>query len=126
MTYKEKAEDLYAMLGQGQAMEAFEKHYHPEVVAVEADGTERKGKETNRKALQDWFTMVKEHHGGGFHSITADEDAAVTMVEAWTDVTFQDGNRMKMEEVCVQRWKDGQIVHERYYYNIPPHLQQQQ
>lgn len=124
MTYKEKAEDLYAMLGQGQGMEAFEKHYHNDIVAVEADGKERKGKDTNRESLKAWYGMVKEHHGGGFHSITADEDAAVTMVESWVDVTFQNGHRMKMEEVCVQRWKEGQIVHERFYYNIPEGMAQ--
>lgn len=124
MTYKEKATDLYAMLGQGQALEAFEKYYHEDTVAVEANGTSREGKQKNREALQGWFQMVKEHHGGGYHSITADEDAGVTMVESWTDVTFQDGNRLKLEEVCVQRWKDDQIIHERFYYNVPPELQQ--
>lgn len=108
------------MLGQGKAMEAFEKHYHNDIVAVEADGSSREGKDKNRESLQQWFGMVKEHHGGGFNSITSDEDAGITMVESWTDVTFQDGRRMKLEEVCVQRWKDGQIAHERFYYNAPP------
>jgi hypothetical protein len=23
-----------------------------------------------------------------------------------------------MEEVAVQKWEDGQIIHERFYYNI--------
>jgi len=120
MTYKEKAEDLYAMLGQGKGMEAFEKHYHNDVVAIEGDGKKREGKQVNREALQGWYSMVKEHHGGGFHAITANEEDAVTMVESWVDVTFKDGNRMKLEEVCVQRWKDGQIIHERFYYDVPP------
>ncbi|MEM6800132.1 MAG: SnoaL-like domain-containing protein [Bacteroidota bacterium] len=124
MTYKERAEDLYAMLGQGQGLEAFEKHYHAEVVAVEADGSTREGKDKNREALKGWYASVKEHHGGGFHSITANEAEAVTMVESWADVSFHNGGRMKLEEVCVQRWKDGQIIHERYYYNIPAELRQ--
>ena len=120
MTYKQKAEDLYAMLGQGQAVEAFEKHYHEDIVAVEADGTTRMGKEANRKSLTDWLSSVQEFHGSGVNAITADEDAGVTMVENWTEVTFQGGMQMKLEEVCVQRWKDGQIIHERFYYNAPP------
>ena len=120
MSYLEKATELYDMLESGQMMEAFEKFYHNDVVQVEATGEERKGKDECRKSLLEWGKMVKETHGGGTDAITANEDKAVTMVETWVDVTFQDGNRMKMEEVCVQRWKDDQIIHERFYYNMPP------
>jgi ketosteroid isomerase-like protein len=40
------------------------------------------------------------------------------MVESWMDVTMKDGKRSTMEEVAVQKWEDGQIIHERFYYNI--------
>ncbi|MGB0428892.1 MAG: SnoaL-like domain-containing protein [Bacteroidia bacterium] len=49
-------------------------------------------------------------------AITSDEEAGVVMHETSMDVTFQDGNRVKMEQVGVQKWKNGQIVHERFYY----------
>jgi len=32
-------------------------------------------------------------------------------------VTFQDGMRVNMEQVSVQKWENGQIVHERFYYD---------
>jgi hypothetical protein len=32
-------------------------------------------------------------------------------------VTFKGGQRMKLEQVAVRRWKDGKIVKERFYYN---------
>ena len=41
------------------------------------------------------------------------------MVEAWVDVTFKDGNRMKLEEVAVQQWDGDQIIRKRFYYNAP-------
>lgn len=41
------------------------------------------------------------------------------MIESWFDVTFKGGQRMKMEEVGIQEWKDDQIVNERFYYNMP-------
>jgi hypothetical protein len=31
---------------------------------------------------------------------------------------MKDGKRSTMEEVAVQKWEDGQIIHERFYYNI--------
>jgi hypothetical protein len=63
--------------------------------------------------------MIKEVHGSGVTAVTSDEKAAVTMVESWMDVTYKDGNRAKMEEVAVQRWKGDQIINERFYYNMP-------
>lgn len=119
MSYLQKVSDLYAMIGQGQLLEAFEKYYHEDVVMVEANGEERKGKDTNREFEKQWLSSVKEMHGGGVIGITANEDEGVTMVETWMDSTFQDGNRMKMEEVCVQKWKGDQIIRERFYYNMP-------
>lgn len=114
------ARELQQMLGQGQAMEAFEKFYHDEVVVVEANGEVRNGKEAQRQAIQQWFGMVEEMHGGGVGAITADEEAGITTAESWTDITMKGAGRMKMEEVAVQKWKDGQIIHERFYYNVPP------
>jgi len=43
-----------------------------------------------------------------------------TMVEAWSEVTFQDGNRMKLEEIARQKWHGDQIIEERFYYNPGP------
>ncbi len=119
MTHLEMAQDLYQQLGEGKTMEAFEKYYHDDVVIVEANGDTRDGKDAQRKAIGDWYTSVKEMHGGGTNTVTANEGEGITMVESWTDCTFQDGNRFKLEEVAVQKWKDGQIIHERFYYNMP-------
>ena len=119
MSVLEKAKELYQMIGQGQTLDAFEKFYHEDVVVMEPSGEPRNGKAAQRESINQWFQMVKEFHGGGVGAITADEENGITCVESWTDVTFPDGNRMKMEEVAVQHWKDGQIIKERFYHNIP-------
>lgn len=116
MTYKERTEDIYNMLGQGQLLEAFDKYYAEDVVLTEPRGT-WEGKEACRAHEVEFLSMVKEFHGLDVKSITSDEEAGVVMHETMMDVTFQDGTRAKMEQVGVQRWKDGQIVHERFYYN---------
>ena len=118
MSCLQNAQDLYRMMGEGQMMEAFEKYYADNVVVVEANGDTRNGKEAQRQAIQQWFGMVQEMHGGGVNSITANEETGHACVESWTDVTMG-GHRNKMEEVAVQRWENGQIVHERFYYNLP-------
>ncbi len=45
MSYLQKAKDLYAMVGQGQIMDAFEKFYHTDVVMQEIGEEPRVGKD---------------------------------------------------------------------------------
>jgi len=120
MSYLEKARDLQAKIGNGQLWEAFEQYYADNVQVQEPVGEIRNGKEAQREAIQQWFGMVKEMHGGGCTSITSDEENGITTAATWTDITFQDGRRTKMEEVAVQKWEGDQIVHERFYYMMPP------
>ena len=117
MSYYEKASNMCDMIAQGKMLDAFEKYYSKDVVMIESTGEVRKGKEVNRKFQSDFIGMMKELHGSGVTAITSDEKAGVTMVESWMDLTFKDGNRVKMEEVAVQKWKGDQIVNERFYYN---------
>jgi len=119
MTLKERMQDIHNMMAQGQVVEAYDKYYHEDIVKVEANGDAISGKAANRKALEEWVSGVKEFHGGGVNAITADEENKVTMAEEWTEVTLQDGTRLKMEQVAVQHWEDGQIKHERFYYHMP-------
>ncbi|MEQ9442818.1 MAG: nuclear transport factor 2 family protein [Cyclobacteriaceae bacterium] len=117
MTYQEKAQDLYKMINSGQLLDAFEKYYHQDCVLVEATGDKREGKDANREYEKKFLSSIQEFHGAGVGSVASNEDDQVTTVESWMDVTFQDGNRLKLEQVAVQQWKDDQIVHERFYYN---------
>ncbi len=117
MSYLEKEQELHQMMGQGQMMEAFEKFYAENVVMVEATGQSWEGKDANRQREIEFMGSLKEVHGGGVTAMASDEANGITMTEAWFDATFQDGNRMKMEEVSVKKWEGDQVVHERFYYN---------
>jgi len=117
MSYKEKAVEVYNMLGQGQGLEAFDKFYHDDVVMIEGTGDKREGKAINREYEEQFFSSIAEMHGGGVDAITSDEENGITMVETWMDVTFKDGNRVKMQEIARQKWQGDQIIEERFYYD---------
>ena len=119
MSYLEKAQDLQNMVLSGQLMDAFEKYYHEDVVMVEGTGETTSGKAANRVREEKFLGSIAEFHGAGVEAISANEETGVSMAEVWMDVTFQHGNRMKMEQVTVQRWKGDEIIHERFYYNMP-------
>ncbi len=119
MSYLEKEQNLHAMMGQGQMMEAFEKYYADNVVMVEATGDVFEGKDANRKRGQEFMASIQAMHGGGVGAISSNEAEGITMSESWIDATFEGRGRMKMEEVSVKKWEGDQIVHERFYYNMP-------
>ena len=115
MTNPERAQDIYNMLAQGQLLAAFDKYYAEDVVMTEPRGT-REGKATCREYEENFLGMVQEFHNLEVRKVGADDANASTFVESMMDVTFKDGNRVQMEQVAVQQWRDGQIVHERFYY----------
>ena len=118
MSYLKKVEEMYNMINSGQMMDAFEKYYAENVVMEEPMTGRREGKAANREFEKNWADSIAEYHGGGVNSITSNEETGVTMVEAWIDMTNKEGQRMKMEEVAVQKWNGDQIEHERFYYNM--------
>lgn len=120
MNYLEKATDLQNQIGQGKTMDAFEQYYAEDVKVIEIPtGEIREGKAAQRKAIQDWHSMVQEVHASGVKSITSNEEEGVTTCEAWMDITTKDGQRWQMEEVAIQKWRGDQILEERFYYQLP-------
>ena len=116
MSYKEKAKDIYTQLQNGKLMDAFEKYYHEDVVMTEPRGT-RKGKKECREYEKQFLESVQEFNNLEIKNIGSNEDEKTSFVECMMDVSFKDGNRVKMEQVAVQQWKDDKIIKERFYYD---------
>jgi ketosteroid isomerase-like protein len=99
----------------GKAMEAFEKYYAEDVVMQENSEEPRRGKAANRKAEEEFFASVEAFNGGSVKASAVNGD--VTFSEWEMDITFKGGHRAKMNQVAVRHWKNGKIVHERFFYN---------
>ncbi|CAN5605062.1 hypothetical protein BH11MYX1_BH11MYX1_08070 [soil metagenome] len=98
----------------GKAMEAFEEFYAEDIVMQENTEPEYVGKAFNRKREQDFFATVEAWHGGGVTANAANGD--VSFSESHMDVTLKGVGRILMTQVTVRRWKDGKVVHERFYH----------
>jgi hypothetical protein len=98
----------------GKAMEAFEELYDEDVVMQENSEPEYRGKELNRKREIEFFSSVEAWHGGEVLAAAANGDVSFS---EWTmDVTLKGVGRIQMAQVAVRRWKDGKLVHERFYH----------
>jgi ketosteroid isomerase-like protein len=112
----DRIKDIYQHLTEGKALDAFDKYYADNVVMIEGDGTTRNGKPACREYEVNFFLGIQEMHGAGVDAFATDGQNT-TMVENWMDVTFKDGNRMKLEQIARQKWEDEKIIEERFYYN---------
>lgn len=106
--------ELNEMIASGQAMEAFEKFYAEDVVMQENLQDPRVGKAACREYEENFFGNVAEFHEGSFHGSATEDDRSYS--EWIFDVTFKDGTRMRNEQVAARQWRDGKVVHERFYY----------
>ncbi len=110
----EKIHDLNSMILQGQALEAFDKYYHEDIVMQENDNEPVAGKGANREREEAFFGANTEFRGAKPLKVTVGENT--TMVEWHFDYTHKDWGVRKYNQVTVQEWKDGQIINERFYY----------
>ncbi|MEP7364578.1 MAG: SnoaL-like domain-containing protein [Acidobacteriota bacterium] len=99
----------------GKAMEGFEQFYADDVVMQENDQAPTVGKAANRDREIAFFSSLEAFHGGALKAGAAGDD--VSLGEWEFDVTFKGASRSMMRQASVRRWKDGKIVHEKFYYD---------
>ena len=71
-------------------------------------------KPVNREYEIKFLDSIQEFHGAQVGRVLVDGDHAA--VEWSFDITFKDGNRVNMQQVTVQTWKDGKIIREDFYH----------
>ena len=98
----------------GKAMELFEELYDENVVMQENTDQEWRGKDVNRKREIEFFSSVEAWHGGSVLAWAVNDD--VSFSEWEMEVSLKGVGRIKMNQVAVRRWKNGKIVHERFYH----------
>ena len=106
--------DLNSMILGGQALEAFEKYYAADVVMQENSEDPRVGKDINRKNEEQFFGSIKEFHGAELRASAVGDD--VSLSECMFDVTFQDGNRVQIEQALRRTWSGAKVTKERFYH----------
>lgn len=123
MTLLERARHLQELAQGPSILEAVDTYYADDVEIVESTGETATGRETQKRRIREWQATVRAVHGeGGVRAIAAHETgpgSGVVFVETSDDIEFTDGRRFRMEEVAVQRWEGGKVVHERFYYPTP-------
>lgn len=107
--------ELNQMVLQGKILEAFDRFYDESVVMQENAATPTVGKTANRAREVKFVESIEQFHGAQVLGSGAGADRSYS---EWTmDVTFKGGIRVKLEQVAARQWRNGKIVHERFYFN---------
>ena len=75
----------------------------------------RVGKEANREYEKAFVNGIVEFHSAKTLGIATGENYST--VESYMDVTHKDWGRIARTQVAVQRWENGMIVNEKFYYD---------
>lgn len=115
MDLRTNVDQLNQMILEGKILEAFDKFYADDVVMQDNDYPARAGKEVNRQFEETFVNGLTEFRGAKVvNSIISDD---VVAVEWWFDYTHKDFGTRNYTQLAVQRWKNGKIVEEKFYYN---------
>ncbi len=115
METKQLVHELVSMIKTGQILEAFEKFYAEGVEMAENANPATVGKDANREREIQFLSAVKEVHVNETTLVIVEGDQA--SIGYHLEFTNKDGIRIKIFQVAVQQWSNGQIVSERFYYD---------
>lgn len=112
---KTNVAQLNQLILDGKILDAFDKFYDDEVVMQDNDYPARVGKAVNRQYEEAFVGGLTEFRGAKVVSSIISDDLAVT--EWWMDYTHKEYGTRNYTQLAVQRWKNGKIVEEKFYYN---------
>lgn len=107
-----------SLVESGQFIEALLRYYHPAAVVWENRQRSRIGLDA---LIENEQRVLKNFHaveGRAVQVLVDGDDVAIH----WHFAFANDAARITLDEVAVQQWADGKIVHERFYYD-PAQLQ---
>jgi ketosteroid isomerase-like protein len=108
-------QQLNQQILQGDILGAFDRFYADDVVMQENMQEPTKGKAENRKREEAFLASIDQFHGATVHATAVNGDVSFS---EWTvDASYKGAGRFALTQVAVRRWKDGRVVHERFYYS---------
>jgi hypothetical protein len=111
--------DLFGCIRQGKIIDAMNEFYDQDTVMQENANPPTKGLAANVEREKQFMNGVKEWKG--FTVTASGVGDNVTFYESTSDFVTTGGVPVHVEQVSVAKWKNGKIVHERFYYDMGKH-----
>lgn len=108
-------DELNSMILQGQILEAFDKFYADNVVMQDNNYPLREGKAVCRQFEEAFVSNLTAFRGAKVGNITV-IDGGIAAIEWWFDYSHKEWGDRNYSQLSVQRWENGKIVEEKFYY----------
>ena len=99
-------------------MQVQDELYADDVMSIEPEGAPGlrtvQGKQALKEKAKQFQDMIEEMHGGWCSEVLVGGDYLTCAMGM--DVTMKGMGRVKMEEVCVYKVKDGKVVSEQFFF----------
>jgi ketosteroid isomerase-like protein len=115
ITLQDRLEDLLSYIREGRILDAINEFYAEDAVMQENNLPPTAGREANLEREKQFLSTVKEWQRFEVTAKGVGED--VTFYETVMDWVTTDGTPVHVEQVVVAKWRNGKIIHERYYHN---------
>lgn len=112
---QQRLNDLFGYIRQGKIIEAMTEFYDRDAAMQENANPPTIGQAANIEREKQFMSGVKEWKG--FNVTASAVGDNVTFYECSLDFIATSGQPVHMEQVVVSKWRDGKIVHERFYYD---------
>lgn len=112
---EQRLRELHRYIQEGRVLDAMNEFYADDVAMQENANPPTVGLQANVERERQFLGMVKEWKGFEVKTVGVGHD--VTIYEAVLDFIRTDGAPVHFEQVAVARWRDGKIIHERFYYD---------
>ncbi|MDT0556498.1 nuclear transport factor 2 family protein [Patiriisocius hiemis] len=121
MTTQEIANNLVAWCNSGNEARCYQELYSPNIVSIEPEGASEnpvaRGMEEVAKKGEWWEENFEVHSTKASAPIVADNWFSIRHE---MDTTHKpSGQRSQMSEISVYEVKDGKIVREQFFYDVP-------
>lgn len=117
---RDRVKQMIDFIGQGKILEAMDEFYAENVAMQENRKEPTVGLAPNIEREKEFLAQVKDFHGFGATAVGiegGENGTGKALVESWLEFTNHQDQRVKLEQVSVQQWENGNITHERFYYD---------
>ncbi len=110
-----RLDELLHYLREGRILDAMTEFYAENVITEKPACGSTKGLPANIEREKQFVQSVRDFRNFLVpHSATSPNTAIYETIMDWVDTQGKDHH---VEQVSVQTWKNGKIVHERFYYS---------
>src|SRR3712207_5031535 len=115
MSTRERVQELVRYVQAGRLPQAIQEFYADGATMQENRQPPTVGKQANLVREIAFGDSVEQWHEVSARSVAVDGDQVY--IEWVFDYTKRDGQRVRMEEIAQQTWRDGRIERERFFYD---------